>query len=204
MQRAPSGGFVVAATRGLAIERDQARGLWPAFRHPGFETGGKQRRIDAIHDHPQPVLAGVIWWGIQFWSPGSARGLRQPFSIAFTTGTTNARGISPLAAAPASTASSSFPWTCRGASFQLDRLFVEVYEESAADGSEINKVIVPVIFGPRIVAGYYGYRLHTVRRGDTLSRIARDNYGDPNRYPDIVRANPLLISDPDLIFLGHN
>ncbi len=49
-----------------------------------------------------------------------------------------------------------------GASFQLDRLFVEVYEESAADGSEINKVIVPVIFGPRIVAGYYGYRLHTV------------------------------------------
>src|SRR5712691_2442480 len=44
MQRAPSGGFVVAATRGLAIERDQARGLWPAFRHPGFETGGKQRR----------------------------------------------------------------------------------------------------------------------------------------------------------------
>ena len=38
-----------------------------------------------------------------------------------------------------------------GASFQLDRLFVEVYEESAADGSEVNKVIVPVIYGPRIV-----------------------------------------------------
>ncbi|MGZ8322158.1 MAG: LysM peptidoglycan-binding domain-containing protein [Rhodoplanes sp.] len=80
---------------------------------------------------------------------------------------------------------------------------MEVYEESAADGSEINKVIVPVIFGPRIVAGYFGYRLHTVRRGGTLSRIARDNYGDPNRYPDIVRANPLLISDPDLIFPGQ-
>jgi nucleoid-associated protein YgaU len=90
-----------------------------------------------------------------------------------------------------------------GGILPVGRLFVEVYEESAADGSEINKVIVPVIFGPRIVAGYYGYRLHTVRRGDTLSRIARDNYGDPNRYPDIVRANPLLISDPDLIFLGQ-
>jgi Immunoglobulin-like domain of bacterial spore germination len=63
-----------------------------------------------------------------------------------------------------------------GASFQLDRLFVEVYEESAADGSEVNKVIVPVIYGPRIVSGYYGYRLHVVRRGDTLSRIARDNW----------------------------
>ena len=90
-----------------------------------------------------------------------------------------------------------------GASFQLDRLFVEVYEESANDGSEINKVIVPVIYGPRIVSGYYGYRVHVVRRGDTLSRIARENYGDPNRYHDIVRANPLVISNPDLIFPGQ-
>ena len=85
----------------------------------------------------------------------------------------------------------------------MDRLFVEVYEESAEDGSEINKVIIPVIYGPRIVSGYYGYRLHVVRRGDTLSRIARDNYGDPNRYHDIVRANPLVISNPDLIFPGQ-
>jgi len=90
-----------------------------------------------------------------------------------------------------------------GAAFQLDRLFVEVYEESAADGSEINKVIVPVIYGPRIVNGFFGYRLHLVRRGETLSRIARDTYGDPNRYQDIVRANPLLISDPDRIFPGQ-
>src|SRR5918994_1003488 len=44
-----------------------------------------------------------------------------------------------------------------GAAFQLDRPFVEVFEESAADGSEINKVIVPVIFGPRIVPGYIGF-----------------------------------------------
>jgi nucleoid-associated protein YgaU len=90
-----------------------------------------------------------------------------------------------------------------GAAFQLDRLFVEVFEESAADGSEINKVIVPVIFGPRIVAGYIGFRLHVVRRGDTLSEIARDNYGDPGRFRDIVRANPLAIGDPNRIFPGQ-
>ena len=46
------------------------------------------------------------------------------------------------------------------AAFQLDRLFVEVFEESAQDGSEINKVIVPVIYGPRIVANYIGFRIH--------------------------------------------
>lgn len=90
-----------------------------------------------------------------------------------------------------------------GAAFQLDRLFVEVYEESAKDGSEVNKVIVPVIYGPRVVAGYIGYRLHRVRSGDTLSKIARDAYGDAGRYNDIVRANPTIISDPNLIFAGQ-
>lgn len=90
-----------------------------------------------------------------------------------------------------------------GASFQLDRLFVEIYEESAQDGSEINKAIVPVVYGPRIVAGYIGYRLHLVKRGDTLSAIAREHYGDAGRFRDIVRANPATISDPDRIFVGQ-
>lgn len=89
------------------------------------------------------------------------------------------------------------------AAFALDRLFVEVFEESARDGSEINKVIVPVIYGPRIVDGYIGFRLHTVARGETLSSIARQHYDDASRFPDIVRANPLVIDDPDLIFPGQ-
>jgi nucleoid-associated protein YgaU len=90
-----------------------------------------------------------------------------------------------------------------GAAFALDRLFVEVYEESARDGSEINKVTVPVIYGPRIVPGYIGYRIHTVRPGDTLSAIATANYGSASAYHNIVRANPLVISDPNLIFVGQ-
>jgi nucleoid-associated protein YgaU len=85
----------------------------------------------------------------------------------------------------------------------LDRLFVEVFEESAQDGSEINKVIVPVIYGPRIVPGYIGYRLHMVKKGDTLSAIASENYGDASRFNDIVRANPTIISDPNRIFVGQ-
>ena len=41
--------------------------------------------------------------------------------------------------------------------FQLDRIFVEVFEESASgSGEELHKVIVPVIFGPRIVPNYVG------------------------------------------------
>ncbi|MCB1489121.1 MAG: LysM peptidoglycan-binding domain-containing protein [Bauldia sp.] len=90
-----------------------------------------------------------------------------------------------------------------GAAFQLDRLFVEVYEESAQDGSEINKVTVPVIYGPGIVPGYVGYRIHVVKPGDTLSAIAADNYGSASAFGNIVRANPLVITDPNLIFVGQ-
>ncbi len=90
-----------------------------------------------------------------------------------------------------------------GAAFIVDRLFVEVFERSAMDGSEIHKVTVPVILGSRIVDGYYGYREHRVQPGDTLWAIAEANYGDGSRYGAIVRANPALISDPDLIFPGQ-
>jgi nucleoid-associated protein YgaU len=90
-----------------------------------------------------------------------------------------------------------------GAAFALDRIFVEVFERSADDGSEINKVVVPVIFGPRIVAGYIGYREHRVRPGDTLWAIAEANYGDGTQHTRIVRANPHLIGEPDLIFPGQ-
>ncbi|MEU3463654.1 Gmad2 immunoglobulin-like domain-containing protein [Streptomyces sp. NPDC006733] len=89
------------------------------------------------------------------------------------------------------------------ASFALDRLFVQVFEVSPKDGSEINVVTVPVIYGPRIVPGYYGYREHRVVKGDTLSSLARTHYGDASAYPRIVRANPDQISDPDRIYPGQ-
>ncbi len=90
-----------------------------------------------------------------------------------------------------------------GAAFQLDRLFVEVFEVSANDGSEINKVTVPVILGTRIVSGYLGYRLHTVQSGQTLSSIALEHYGSAAAFTRIVRANPAAIGNPNLIFPGQ-
>ncbi|MDH4148500.1 MAG: Gmad2 immunoglobulin-like domain-containing protein, partial [Acidimicrobiia bacterium] len=48
------------------------------------------------------------------------------------------------------------------AAFKLDRLFVEVFEISAMDGSHLHQVTIPVILGTRIVADYYGYREHLV------------------------------------------
>lgn len=90
-----------------------------------------------------------------------------------------------------------------GAAFTLDRVFVEIFELSAADGSEINKVIVPAILGTRLVPNYIGYREHMVQPGDTLWAIAEANYGHGSEFPLIVRANPNQITDPDLIFPGQ-
>lgn len=90
-----------------------------------------------------------------------------------------------------------------GAAFRLDRVFVEIFEISAEDGSEINKVAVAAILGPRIVSGYIGYREHVVVPGDTLWAIAEANYGSGAEYPRIVRANPHQIADPDVILPGQ-
>ena len=90
-----------------------------------------------------------------------------------------------------------------GAAFTLPRLFIDVYEESARDGSEINRVTVPVIYGPLIVSNYIGYREHTVQSGDTLWAIAQDHYGDGNLFHRIVTANPATITDPDVIVPGQ-
>jgi nucleoid-associated protein YgaU len=89
------------------------------------------------------------------------------------------------------------------AAFTLDRVFVEVFEVSMEDGSEINKVVVPVILATQIVPGYVGYREHVVQPGDTLWAIAQTHYGNGADYSLIVRANPTEIADPDLILPGQ-
>ena len=79
-----------------------------------------------------------------------------------------------------------------GNAFTLNRLFVEVFETSAADGSEIDKVIVPVIYGPLIVPGFVGYREYTVVAGDTLSKIATSSTTS-NNLPAGVSASKMIV-----------
>ena len=45
-------------------------------------------------------------------------------------------------------------------------------------------------------------RVIVVKKGDTLSRIAKKAYGDYNAYPKIFSANPEIIKNPDQIFEG--
>ena len=46
-------------------------------------------------------------------------------------------------------------------------------------------------------------RLHEVVAGDTLSKIAKQFYGDASKYPKIFEANRDQLKDPDLIKPGQ-
>ncbi len=46
-------------------------------------------------------------------------------------------------------------------------------------------------------------RLYTVRRGDTLSKIAERELGNANRWREIFELNRDVIEDPDEIFPGQ-
>jgi LysM repeat protein len=46
-------------------------------------------------------------------------------------------------------------------------------------------------------------REYTVKAGDTLSKISRQFYGNPNEYMKIYYANTDKLSDPDKIFPGQ-
>ena len=46
-----------------------------------------------------------------------------------------------------------------------------------------------------------GNQTYTVQPGDTLSKISKRFYGDPNRYPQIAKANNL--ENPDQIKAGQ-
>lgn len=44
---------------------------------------------------------------------------------------------------------------------------------------------------------------YTVQSGDTLSKIARQFYGDPNKYMLIFESNRPMLNDPDKIYPGQ-
>ena len=46
-------------------------------------------------------------------------------------------------------------------------------------------------------------KFYTVKSGDSLSKIAKEFYGEANKYPQIFEANKPMLSDPDKIYPGQ-
>ena len=46
-------------------------------------------------------------------------------------------------------------------------------------------------------------KYYTVLKGDNLSKISKQFYGDPNKYPKIFEANKPMLTHPDKIYPGQ-
>lgn len=46
-------------------------------------------------------------------------------------------------------------------------------------------------------------KLYTVKSGDTLSKIAKEYYGNASKYPVIFEANKPMLTNPDQIYPGQ-
>ena len=57
----------------------------------------------------------------------------------------------------------------------------------------------PETSAPPVATG----RTYVVVSGDSLSRIAKREYGDAQKWPKIYEANRSLIKDPDFIYPGQ-
>lgn len=84
--------------------------------------------------------------------------------------------------------------------FKLNRLFLRLADDSGNENGP--SVTIPVLFGPKILSGYGGWRPYTVKPGDNLTKIARSEYGNDD-YQPILQANQHIINDPNLIFVGQ-
>jgi nucleoid-associated protein YgaU len=61
----------------------------------------------------------------------------------------------------------------------------------------------PVMTAGASASGGESQRHYTVKAGDTLSKISRQFYGDPNQYTKIFEANRDILSDPNSISPGQ-
>jgi LysM repeat protein len=80
---------------------------------------------------------------------------------------------------------------------------VDIFEESAEDGSPVNRNLIPVVLGKGIMSTYGGFQPYTVRQGDTLSSIAQSFYGSSSLFNRIFLANPHQLKDPNEIATGQ-
>lgn len=46
-------------------------------------------------------------------------------------------------------------------------------------------------------------KFYEVKKGDSLSKIAKEFYGDAMKYPEIFEANKPMLKDPNLIYPGQ-
>ena len=102
--------------------------------------------------------------------------------------------------------------------FEVRDLNVEVHDDVAtvwgeADSQETREKVILVLGNTEGIASVDDRmtvaveepqaQFHTVVSGDSLSKIAKEYYGDAMKYPVIFEANKPMLKSPDLIYPGQ-
>jgi len=102
--------------------------------------------------------------------------------------------------------------------FEVRDLNIEVTDDTAtvwgeADSQETREKVVLVLGNTEGIASVDDRmtvvveepqaQFHTVVSGDSLSKIAKEVYGDAMKYPIIFEANKPMLKSPDLIYPGQ-
>ena len=83
---------------------------------------------------------------------------------------------------------------------KVDPKYPDIGAEITIDPSLAPPAAAPSTGQPSTAASEQSY---TVKPGDTLSKIAKQYYGDPNAYMAIFEANRDQLKDPDMIRVGQ-
>lgn len=71
------------------------------------------------------------------------------------------------------------------------------------DGISVVEDHLLVIAPPPVTPPPPEKQFYTVKKGDYLSKIAKEVYGDAKKYPVIFEANKPMLKDPNLIYPGQ-
>jgi nucleoid-associated protein YgaU len=83
------------------------------------------------------------------------------------------------------------------------KLIDKSYSDLALDITVSQAQPMPTMTAGASASGGQGQRRYTVQAGDTLSKISRQYYGDPNQFTKIFNANRSVLKDPNNIYPGQ-
>lgn len=83
------------------------------------------------------------------------------------------------------------------------KIYVAAGNVEGIDGVNDNMTLRPAPVQTVAPVAVAEPKYHTVESGDTLSKIAKEVYGDVNAYNRIFEANKPMLSDPDKIYPGQ-
>ena len=83
----------------------------------------------------------------------------------------------------------------------IDKL--KIVDGAGAGGTNLDSAAPETVDPSKEPAGQSEATFYTVKSGDTLSKIAKENYGDANKYPAVFEANKPMLKSPDKIFPGQ-